>query len=125
MKTVINSALQTCANPRNKWDDQYLFWQAFKNARSTTYREDEFHHCLLSEYTEPSKFDVDASRDAILNLCCLDPFYYPVGEGAHSPNPITYHANWVNGKDAKIEKLISNRADGYGWTDSRVSPTTN
>lgn len=121
MKTIVNSTLHRCDKPENELDDQALFWQELWNHKQTSYRNNTFHHCSLSEYIEPFAFDLeDMHPTAVFNFCCLDPFYYPIGNASHNNNPITYHANFVIGKEKKLAKLKNSRRDYYGWSESRV-----
>ena len=51
----------------------------------------------------------------------MDPYYYSVGDNAIPVNkdPVSYHANWVRGYDAKVKRPQKARVDGYGWNITR------
>jgi len=124
MKTVTNATLERCSHPRNRIDDQSLFWQEFWRVNKTSYQEGEiFHHCDVDEYVNPFTHNLRASHEAVFNFCCLDPYHYPVGRPDPPSNndPITYHANFVAGKTRKVIKLRRSRSDGYGFNQSRIS----
>jgi hypothetical protein len=124
MKRVVNATLEKCSEPSNRIDDQTLFWKQFWKFNKTSYKKGEiFHHCDVDEYVDPFTHNMRASNEAVFNFCCLDPYHYPVGrlDPPRSNDPITYHANFVSGKEGKVNKLRNSRSDGYGYNESRIS----
>jgi len=117
MKQTIRSTLEKCARPDNELDDQTLFWQELRN-RTT-------RHCTATEMDSPvasaPKFSNSTGETPPLppNLCCLDPYYYPIGRNP-SEHMITYHANFAIGKFRKVHKLKMARRDGRGFELKRI-----
>jgi hypothetical protein len=112
MKSVIAETLSTCTHPENKLDDQTLFWRALHRVEKGSWQ-----HCQVNA-SAPSAISLPRKDGGNVSLCCLDPFYYPVGMGsAADPNDlISFHANYVRGKEKKILKLINARPkDHLGW----------
>lgn len=113
------STLQRCDDPENEFDDQRLFWEELWKIRTN------FSHCEYKEYLDPSNVNLEESQgDFRFHFCCMDPYYYPIGQhdpstGPLNKDPITYHANYVWGYEAKVQKLVDSRWDHYGWDESR------
>jgi hypothetical protein len=122
LKKVVNTTLDRCEDPKNKIDDQSLFWEEFWKYNET-HTTEKFHHCNVMEYVDPS--NKHGSTDASsFNFCCLDPYYYPVGRPSIPKNkdPVSYHANYVSGHLNKVNKIRNSRADNFGWNDTRITP---
>ena len=84
---------------------------------TTTTTKPKFRHCGL-EYDLQDTANANANavttveEEEVFTFCCLDPYYYPVGRHKprdHLPNrdPITYHANYADSYDKKIQKLVT------------------
>ena len=145
LRLIYRGTLTLCERPNNQWDDQKLFWKVLNTNRKKK-KEHVYQHCNLRDDPNLLEKDLDAFQGQIRNeatqlgvtddqtlqdnmtegihYCCLDPYYYPTGMGFSNPKPITYHGNWVKGKDKKIERLQSRRKDGYGWNASRIQLPT-
>ncbi len=131
-KRITESTLAKCADPKNKIDDQSLFWNQFWEMKHELKNSSNFHHCGYEDaLSQP------ASREEInlsFNWCCMDPYYYPIGKtgkksgkkrrrkdvvGPTNRDPVTYHANFVAGYGSKVQKLRDIRKDGFGWNETR------
>jgi hypothetical protein len=117
MKSIITEALSQCNHPKNKLDDQTLFWRALHKEHNV--KKGSWQHCQQVNASVPSAITTHPRKEGgKFSLCCLDPFYYPTGVGSEAnPNDlISFHANLVKGKKGKISKLYNARPkDHLGW----------
>ncbi len=137
MRSITRETLKVCVHPSNTLDDQSLFWREWRSREHLQGTRFNFDHCDAAEYgavtaaAGSSQWNGTSLHGAMARrrnsadsarACCLDSYYYPVGQGIHPANsdPVTYHANWVVGKQAKIVKLIHSRTDNFGYNVSRV-----
>lgn len=129
-QSIADATLERCQDPKNKKDDQSTFWEEFwKVERKLKGAKDShsFQHCALPEYENPDlvpEVQNAAGNKNIFRYCCIDPYYYPIGDhskrkGPSNRDPITYHANYAKTYGKKVEKLVYARSDKYGWDMSR------
>jgi len=126
MKQVIRTTLDKCSEPKNKLDDQTLFWNVlFGRAKKGMTR-----HCNATEVDAAANDPVslaanriqpatDTTTTTTVSLCCLDPFHFPIGRNTFQ-NMITYHSNYVKGKKQKVHLLKHARSDHIGFNIHRV-----
>jgi hypothetical protein len=111
MKSIVTETLSTCNNPeQTQTDDQTLFWRAMHKIEKGSWQ-----HCQSSV---PGAITHPRKEDGKVGVCCLDPFYYPNGLGstADPEDLISFHANFVMGKEKKIDLLYHARPkDHLGW----------
>jgi hypothetical protein len=113
MKNIVTETLRLCDLPENEIDDQTLFWYALRQLHVNT--KHLWQHCQSSV---PGAITHPRKEDGKLGVCCLDPFYYPNGWGstADPEDLISYHANFVTGKENKTALLYHARPkDHLGW----------
>lgn len=113
MRKVFETAIEMCSTTGTGGDDQQqkLFWRAVHLVPSA-------HHC--TEHDFDGGF-VKTPSNSSVRFCCLDPYYYPLGnERNPSQDAVTYHANWVTGKARKIALLRRLRIGVRGWAASRI-----
>jgi hypothetical protein len=135
LNEMFQNTLRRCEEPKNKLDDQKLFWEELWKINKSS-PDGTFHHCDHTEHLDPSTVDLKrkkkkkkqrrriVSQHAAFNYCCLDPYFYPTGkhdpsEGPINQDPITYHANWALSYEMKVQKLVFSRWDRHGWNESR------
>ena len=92
-------------------DDQTNFWNAFREMRDgaaysrwITEGEPFGHHGApfkSASFCAGTKIS-DAS---VLSYCSLNAFQHPVGEHVELSALVTYHANFLVGRDSKRERL--------------------
>jgi len=121
LKNLIKITLEQCASPDNELDDQVLFWNFLRQNMP-------FRICNESKvgsswvYHNVPKKNVNIDQD-ILSICFLDPYYYKVGREAplsqNQREMVVFHANYVMGKQNKIQSLKENTWEGRGWHLSR------
>ncbi len=117
---MVQSTITRCEEPENKENDQTLFWQEFwKHKKHLENSGAYYHHCGNDDAI--SKFLEAREPDLSFTYCCMDPYYYPVGQLGRPFNkdPVSYHANYLVGYDAKVKRLGQARPDGYGWNITR------
>eukprot|EP00571_Detonula_confervacea_P007277 CAMPEP_0172331620 /NCGR_PEP_ID=MMETSP1058-20130122/62017_1 /TAXON_ID=83371 /ORGANISM="Detonula confervacea, Strain CCMP 353" /LENGTH=726 /DNA_ID=CAMNT_0013048889 /DNA_START=121 /DNA_END=2301 /DNA_ORIENTATION=- len=124
VKDIFRRTIDSCANNVENKDDQVLFWREMNKEHEKDKllgtNSSSWHHCSNKiGYDTLPDFDNEGSKleekiSSSIRLCCMDPFYYPVGilpEPEHQKAIITYHANYAVGKDSKIAKMKS----AGGW----------
>jgi len=126
---VMEKTLQNCSRFLNLVDDQTLFWRTYHEmAFQSQPKEEEpaqtITHCDAAQVDQIDANVGDILQQqqppAIARLCCMDGYYYPIGDGDHptNPTPITYHANYASGPQQKIQKLLN--ASANAWNESRI-----
>jgi hypothetical protein len=130
IKQVMRDTLQACEQPDNAFDDQELFWNTMHAAHEKT--NSSMHHCDEEEVDAVTTGKGDSihhtsnggSTNAGARLCCLDTYYYPVGDTTplNQNEILTFHANYVFGKKKKIKKLRTVWSGNISaWSASRTN----
>lgn len=120
--SIMERTLTRCNDPENKIDDQTLFWYSYWYEKKKLGENANFHHCGSKEENLDISESLEAKSPVLsFDICCMDPYYYPIGQGGQPPNkdPVTFHANYVQGYKKKVKLLKKARGDKYGWDVKR------
>lgn len=119
---IMEQTVKRCNDPDNKSDDQTLFWLSYWDEKEELGENANFHHCGSKEGNIDISDLLDEAKSGLsFDICCMDPYYYPVGRGGKPLNddPVTYHANFVRGYENKVDLLKNARDDKHGWDVTR------
>jgi len=133
VKNIMEMSIETCKSHSSLkgGDDQSIFWNTIHDMRKRN--TVSYQHCSIengydvissSNTTKKTASNEDAPFSA--RMCCLDPYYYPIGKESQiyqveQREFVTYHANFVTGKEGKIRKLKKARTDMTGWNPNQFN----
>lgn len=99
---IIRRTLVQCERANNDLDDQTLFW----NAMRQHFHQKTYSHCDEKGKKRIFAGDNDSHDDSPTpSMCCLDSARYPIGVGNVTGITQTYHANYLVGKQNKMDRI--------------------
>lgn len=98
---VIRRTLEQCEQSDNDLDDQTLFW----NVMRQHFHRKSYSHCDENGERRVFPGDFNSHEDPPTSMCCLDSERYPIGVGNVTELTQTYHANFLVGKESKMNRI--------------------